>query len=124
MEPNGILEPVKPEASQLLQLDIQNKVVLHSHYMPFIKDGGIFIQTEREFEFEQRVVMLLRFLDKGKKLPISGRVVWISPKSGRGSSVSPGVGLQFAGDNRKEIQKAIEAYLGDLAKRPALHQAY
>ncbi len=124
MESNGLLEPVKPEASQLLQLDIQNKVVLHSHYMPFIKDGGIFIQTEREFEFEQRVVMLLRFLDKGKKLPISGRVVWISPKSGRGSSVSPGVGLQFAGDKRKEIQKAIEAYLGDLAKRPALHQAY
>ena len=124
MESNGLLEPVKPEASQLLQLDIQNKVVLHSHYMPFIKDGGIFIQTEREFEFEQRVVMLLRFLDKGKKLPISGKVVWISPKSGRGSSVSPGVGLQFAGDNRKEIQRAIEAYLGDLAKRPALHQAY
>ncbi len=124
MESNGLPESMKPDVSQLLQLDIQNKVVLHSHYMPFIKDGGIFIQTEREFEFEQRVVMLLRFLDKGKKLPISGRVVWISPKSGRGSSVSPGVGLQFAGDNRKEIQKAIEAYLGDLAKRPALHQAY
>lgn len=124
MEFSGLPKPVKPEVSQLLQLDIQNKVVLHSHYMPFIKNGGIFIQSEREFQFEQRVVMLLRFLDKGKKLPISGKVVWISPKSGRGSSVSPGVGLQFAGDNRKDIQKAIESYLGDLAKRPALHQAY
>jgi len=124
MEPNALQEPVKPEVSQLLQLDIQNKVVLHSHYMPFIKDGGIFIQTEQEFKFEQPVIMLLRFLDKGKKLPISGKVVWISPKSGRGSSVSPGVGLQFSGNKRIEIQKAIESYLGDLAKRPALHQAY
>ena len=124
MESNAFLATVKPEISQLLQLDIQNKVVLHSHYMPFIKDGGIFIQTEREFAFEQRVIMLLRFLDKGKKLPISGKVVWISPKSGRGSSVAPGVGLQFAGEKRVEIQKAIESYLGDLAKRPALHQAY
>ena len=124
MESNNLLEQSKPEASQLLQLEIQNKVFLHSHYMPFIKDGGIFIPTEQEFHFEQQVVMLLRFIDKGKKLPISGRVVWISPKSGRGSSVTPGVGLQFAGDNRKDIQKAIEAYLGDLAKRPSLHQAY
>ena len=122
MESELIMEQGMPEPSDLLQLNIRDKVALHSHYMPFIHDGGIFIPTDREFKFEETVVMILRFLDRNKKLIINGKVVWISPQSGRGSL--KGVGLQFVGSTRTDVYKAIEAYLGDLAKRPALHQAY
>ena len=114
----------KREISDLLQLAIKDKVSLHSHYMPFIKDGGIFIPTDRCFQFGETIAMVLRFLDRGKKLVITGKVVWISPKTNHHASNNPGVGLQFAGNTHKEVKKAIEAYLGDLAKRPALHQAY
>ncbi len=122
MESELVMEQGMPEPSDLLQLNIRDKVALHSHYMPFIQDGGIFIPTDREFKFDETVVMILRFLDRSKKLIINGKVVWISPLSGRGSI--QGVGLQFVGSTRKDVYKAIEAYLGDLAKRPALHQAY
>lgn len=115
---------VKTEISDLLQLSIRDKVALHSHYMPFIRDGGIFIPTDRKYQFGETIAMVLRFLDRGKKLVITGKVVWISPQSSNHSSHNPGVGLQFSGNTRKDVQKAIEAYLGDLAKRPALHQAY
>jgi type IV pilus assembly protein PilZ len=113
----------KTELRDLLQLAIRDKVALHSHYMPFIKDGGIFIPTSEQFQFGETIGVVLRFLDRNKKLVISGRVVWISPSSSQSSS-NPGIGVQFVGQSRAAVKHAIDTYLGDLAKRPALHQAY
>ncbi|MEE9303404.1 MAG: PilZ domain-containing protein [Thiotrichaceae bacterium] len=124
MQSEAVLDVVKPEVTDLLQLSIRDKVSLHSHYMPFIKHGGIFIPTDRTYQFGETIGMVLRFLDRGKKLVITGKVVWVSPRSSNHNSHNPGVGLQFVGNTRQDVQKAIEAYLGDLAKRPALHQAY
>lgn len=117
-------ESGKPELSDLLQLAIRDKVALHSHYMPFVRDGGIFIPTDREYKFGETIGMVLRFLDRGKKLVITGKVVWIAPKSGNNSSHSAGVGLQFVGGAKDDVKRAIDAYLGELAQRPSLHQAY
>lgn len=124
MHAETVVDAEKPEVSDLLQLSIRDKVALHSHYMPFIRDGGIFIPTDRDYEFGETIGMVLRFLDRGKKLVITGKVVWVSPQSSHHSASNPGVGLQFVGNTRKDVKNAIEAYLGDLAKRPALHQAY
>jgi len=124
MQSEALIDVEKPEVTDLLQLSIRDKVALHSHYMPFIRHGGIFIPTERIYRFGETVGMILRFLDRGKKLVITGKVVWVSPQSSNNSAHNPGVGLQFVGNTREDVQKAIEAYLGDLAKRPALHQAY
>ena len=124
MQTESVVDVVKPEVSDLLQLSIRDKIALHSHYMPFIRHGGIFIPTDRVYKFGETIGMVLRFLDRGKKLVITGKVVWISPQSSNHSSHNPGVGLQFVGNTRHDVQRAIEIYLGDLATRPALHQAY
>ena len=124
MQSEAVIDRKKPEIGDLLQLDIKNKVALHSHYMPFIRYGGVFIPTEQTYQLGETVGMILRFVDRGKKLVISGKVVWISPQSNNHSSLNPGVGLQFVGNTRENVKTAIEAYLGDLHKRPALHQAY
>ncbi len=124
MQSEAVIDVVKPEVTDLLQLSIRDKIALHSHYMPFIKNGGIFIPTDQVYKFGETIGMVLRFLDRGKKLVITGKVVWVSPQSSNQTSQNPGVGLQFVGNTRQDVQKAIEAYLGDLALRPALHQAY
>ena len=124
MQSEAVIDVVKPEVTDLLQLSIRDKIALHSHYMPFIKNGGIFIPTDQVYKFGETIGMVLRFLDRGKKLVITGKVVWVSPQSSNHTSQNPGVGLQFVGNTRQDVQKAIEAYLGDLALRPALHQAY
>ncbi len=124
MHSEAVIDAEKPEVSDLLQLSIRDKVALHAHYMPFVKHGGVFIPTDRTYQFGETIAMVLRFIDRGKKLIITGKVVWISPQSSHHASHNPGVGLQFVGNSREDVKKAIEAYLGDLAKRPALHQAY
>ncbi len=124
MQSEAVIDVENPAVSDLLQLSIRDKIALHSHYMPFIRHGGIFIPTDRVYRFGETIGMVLRFLDRGKKLVITGKVVWVSPQGSSHSSHNPGVGLQFVGSTQGDVQKAIEAYLGDLAKRPALHQAY
>lgn len=122
-----LIEPASAEqknnmATDLLQLAIRDKVALHSHYMPFIQGGGVFVPTKKEFHLGDMTGVVIRFLDRGKKLVISGRVVWISPEGN--SSGMPGVGIQFVGASQASIKGAIDSYLGELAHRPSLQQAY
>ncbi len=117
------LDTDKPVAPELLQLALRDKMDLHSHYMPFIKGGGIFVPTNKEYNLGDSTGVVLRFLDRGKKFVLTGNVVWISPEEGTSSGMK-GVGIQFGGESKAAIKRAIESYLGDLANRPALKQAY
>ncbi|MEN9500768.1 MAG: hypothetical protein RI964_53 [Pseudomonadota bacterium] len=106
-----------------LSMAISDKAALHACYMPFIKDGGIFVPTTERFGLHHEVVLQLRLVEEGKKLVISGRVVWISTGMGQ-RGTSPGVGLQFVGDHRLRVKQFIEEVLGDLLKQPPNNPAY
>ena len=106
-----------------LSMALADKQSLHANYMPFIKDGGIFVPTNERFELHDEVILQLRLIEEGKKLLIPGRVVWISSGMGQ-RGTSPGVGLQFTGEHRNRIRQFIEDVLGELAKQPAANPAY
>jgi len=106
-----------------LSMAIAEKSALHASYMPFIKDGGLFVPTTEKFGLHDEVVLHLRLVEDGKKLLIPGRVVWISPGIGQ-RGTSPGVGLQFTGEHRFRVKQFIEEMLGDLLKQPASNPVY
>ncbi|MEB4590355.1 PilZ domain-containing protein [Candidatus Thiothrix sp. Deng01] len=106
-----------------LSMAIAEKSALHACYMPFIKDGGVFVPTTEKFTLHDEVILHLRLVEDGKKLLIPGRVVWISPGVGH-RGTSPGVGLQFTGEQRLRVKQFIEEILGDLAKQPAANPSY
>lgn len=106
-----------------LSMAIAEKSSLHACFMPFIKDGGLFVPTTEKFSLHDEVVLHLRLVEDGKKLLIPGRVVWISPGVGH-RGTSPGVGLQFTGDQRLRVKQFIEEILGDLAKQPSATPSY
>lgn len=112
-------------ASQIshLSMAISDKSALHACYMPFIKDGGIFVPTAEQFALHQEVILQLRLIAEGKKLLIHGRVVWISSGMGQ-RGTSPGVGIQFGGDHRLRVKQFIEELLGDLLKQAPNNPAY
>jgi type IV pilus assembly protein PilZ len=114
-------EEGKPPAS--LSMAIAEKSALHACYMPFIKDGGIFVPTTDKFSLHDEVMLHLRLVEESKKLVIPGRVVWISPGVGQ-RGTSPGIGLQFTGDHRFRVKQFIEEILGDLAKQAATNPSY
>lgn len=78
----------------ILSLTIKDKAVLYAAYMPFIQYGGIFIPTSKQYEIGNEVFMLLKLLDETEKLPVAGKVVWVTPARALGTRVR-GIGIQF-----------------------------
>ena len=95
--------------SGILSLTIKDKAVLYAAYMPFIRDGGLFIPTSKQYQLGDEVFMLLKLMEEPEKIPVAGRVVWVTPKGAQGNKVA-GIGVQFTGDD--EIARGkIETYL-------------
>lgn len=98
----------------ILSLTIKDKSVLYAAYMPFIRNGGMFIPTQKAYQMGDEVFMLLKLLDEPEKVPVAGKVVWITPKGAQGNKVA-GVGVQFSGDDTLARDK-IETLLAGAVK--------
>ena len=99
----------------VLSLSIKEKAALYAAYMPYLKNGGIFVPTNRPYNIGDEVYLILTLLDDPTRLPVAGKVVWISP-SGGGASKTPGIGVHFPADEsgimaRRRIEDALGAAL-------------
>ena len=99
-----------PSSGQgLLSLTIKEQSVLYSAYMPFLRNGGLFVPTTKNYAIGDEVFMLLNLMDEPEKIPITGQVVWITPKQPQGNRVA-GIGVQFS-DQDSSVNEKIEKYL-------------
>ena len=106
---NDVAAPVRPG---VLSLSIKEKSALFAAYMPFIKGGGLFIPTNKSYRMGEEVFMLLTLMDDPARLPVSGKVVWLTPSGAHGGRTQ-GVGVQFAfNESGKAAQNKIEGFLG------------
>jgi type IV pilus assembly protein PilZ len=96
----------------ILSLTIRDKAVLYAAYMPFIVDGGLFVPTTKTYQVGDEVFMLLTLMEEPEKLPIAGKVVWITPR-GAQSNRAAGIGVQFIGGDGV-ANKKIESYLAGI----------
>jgi type IV pilus assembly protein PilZ len=109
-------EPTEPRHAaprpSVLSLNINSKSALYAAYMPFLKNGGIFIPTSRGYSLGDEVFMLLALMNDPNKLPIAGTVVWIMPQ-GAQNSKAQGIGVHFKSDESGiEAKRKIENLLG------------
>ena len=108
-------EPVSPgPRNGILSLTIKDKSVLYAAYMPFIKNGGLFIPTNKNYKLGDEVFMLLNLMDEAEKIPVAGKVAWITPKGAQGSRAA-GVGVQF-NDGDNTARSRIETHLAGALK--------
>ncbi len=108
----GLKTQWKPNAALrngILSLAIKDKAVLYAAYMPFIRNGGLFIPTKKEYELGDEVFMLLNLMDEAEKIPVAGKVVWMTPKGAQGNRAA-GIGVQF-NDQDDVARTKIETYL-------------
>src|ERR1700750_1429415 len=102
-------------------LTIKNKSALYLAYMPFVKNGGLFIPTNSNYRLGDEVFMLLNLMGEEEKLPVAGRVIWMTPKGAQGKRTA-GIGVQLLDCARGNTQKKIETYLaGALQGDKATH---
>ncbi len=128
-EPTGRSETLpradlaRPAAAKpgLLTLTIKDKSALYLAYMPFITNGGLFIPTNSNYRIGDEVFMLLNLMGEDEKLPVAGRVIWVTPKGAQGKRTA-GIGVQFSEQDRGQTRHKIENYLaGALSGDKATH---
>ena len=102
----------RPAAAKpgLLTLTIKDKSALYMAYMPFVRNGGLFIPTSSNYRLGDEVFMLPNLMGEDEKLPVAGRVIWVTPKGAQGKRTA-GIGVQFSEQDRGQTQKKIENYL-------------
>lgn len=110
----------RPPQQGILTLTIKDKAALYVAYMPFIKNGGLFIPTNKPYHIGDEVFILLNLLDQAERLPISGKVVWITPQ-GAQNKRSAGIGVQFNLQDGGSIQKKIETYIAGMSNDRPTH---
>lgn len=104
--------PGMPLRPSVLSLNINSKSALYAAFMPHIKNGGIFIPTNRPYSLGDEVFMLLSLMDDPTRLPIAGTVAWVTP-AGAQNNKAQGIGVQFKDDEGgREAKRKIEALLG------------
>jgi type IV pilus assembly protein PilZ len=104
----------------VLSLNIREKAALSAAYMPFLKGGGIFIPTNRQYQLGEEVFMLLSLMDDPQRIAVQGKVVWITPEGVQGNRTQ-GIGVQFTNDETGAAARAqIEKILGEMlaSQRP------
>lgn len=99
----------------ILNLAIKDKAALYSAYMQYIKNGGLFIPTNKEYKLGTEVFMLLTLMDDPTKHPVAGKVVWITPE-GAQSNKKAGIGIQFSTQDGGQTRTKIETLLGGALK--------
>jgi Tfp pilus assembly protein PilZ len=87
----------QPNKPGLLTLTIKDKSALYLAYMPFVKNGGLFIPTSSNYRLGDEVFMLLNLMGEDEKLPVAGRVIWMTPKGAQGKRT---------GGHRRAVQRA------------------
>ncbi len=105
----------------LLTLTIKDKSALYLAYMPFVRNGGLFIPTNSNYRLGDEVFMLLNVMGEDEKAA-GGRPGDLADAQGRAGKRTAGIGVQFSEQDRGQTQKKIETYLaGALSGDKATH---
>ncbi len=96
----------------ILSLSIKDKGALYSAYMPYVKNGGLFIPTSKSYKLGDEVFMLLTLVDSKERLPVAGKIIWITPPGAQGNKAA-GIGVQFSEQDNGATRAKVEEYLGE-----------
>lgn len=94
----------------ILSLTIKDKGALYAAYMPFVKNGGLFIPTSKPYKLGDEVFMLLTLMEESEKIPVAGKIVWLTPPGAQGNKAA-GIGVQFSEQDNGQTRNKIEGYL-------------
>ena len=77
-----------------LELTLEDKSALRRAYMPFIRNGGVFVRTDYPYQLGDDVTVTIRLFEASGRVGVKGTVVWITPARAQGKRAA-GVGVQF-----------------------------
>ena len=95
----------------IISFTITDRGALYSSYLPFVRNGGLFVPTARPYALGDSVFLLLGLMKDVALLPVAGTVVWVTPSGAQGNKTA-GIGVRFAEEDEGATRTAIERHLG------------
>lgn len=99
-----------------INIEFQSEHDLYVSYMPFLKEGGLFIRTVEPYDLGAEVELNILLPDSLEPSLISGEVCWLTP-TGAQNGTPAGIGVSFMNDPDKvryQIEKAIARQLSSI----------
>jgi len=98
---------------RILSFVIKDKNALYAAFMPFIKNGGLFIPTSKQYQIGDEIFLLLRLMKEPERIPVAGKVIWVTPTGAEGNR-AVGVGIQFSEQDKGVARRKIEDQLASM----------
>jgi type IV pilus assembly protein PilZ len=95
---------------RILSFAIKDRNALYASYMPYIKNGGLFIPTTKRYQLGDEIFLLFQLMDEPDRIPVAGKVVWVTPAGAEGNR-AVGVGVQFSDHDKGAARRKIEEFL-------------
>ena len=100
---------------RILSFAIKDRNALYQSYMPFVKNGGLFIPTTKRYQLGDEIFLLLQLMEEPDRIPVAGRVIWVTPVGAEGNR-TVGVGVQFNEQDKGVARRKIEECLAGALK--------
>lgn len=98
--------------SGIIQANIIDKDMLYQSYMPYVTGGGLFIPSKQSVKMGEEVFVLATLPEQSQKIPLTGKVIWISHKQ-NGIKLQ-GFGIQLTGEKGIFYKSEAEKILAGL----------
>ena len=110
--------PIQTARQAMLGVHIKDKMSLYGSYMPFIKNGGLFIpiktsqnaQSNLSYQLGDEVFVRIKLLEETDLFGVACKVIWITPRGAQGNH-GAGIGVQFGEQDKGMIRGKIETHL-------------
>ncbi|WP_046205859.1 PilZ domain-containing protein [Acinetobacter radioresistens] len=104
---------MQPRMGGIIQVNIPDRATLQASYMGFVQGGGLFIPSQQPVKMGEEVFVLATLPGQAQKVPLTGKVIWISRKQ---NGIRPqGFGIQLSGEKgiyyRSEVEKLLAGSL-------------
>ncbi len=87
---------MQPQMGGIIQVNIPDRATLQASYMGYVQGGGLFVPSKQKVKMGQEIFILATLPEQSQKIPLTGKVVWISHKQ---SGFKPqGFAIQLSGD--------------------------
>jgi type IV pilus assembly protein PilZ len=96
-----------------LYLEYVSERELYHSYMPFLKQGGLFVRTTEPYDLGIEVQLEITLPDSLESSKVKGTVCWLTPV-GAQNGTPAGIGISFDDDPdqvRNQIEKSLGRYL-------------
>lgn len=103
-----------PGKGGIITCQIPDVQALYACYMPFIKNGALFVQTNQAKQMGDEVFVAVSLPNNSQRMPLNGKVVWVNHRaSGRRPA---GFAVQLGTDDSgKKIKVEIDQLLASMA---------